>query len=649
MATILTTLVAGPSGPLVQPLLHWVLAGAALTAPHAPTSSTQISEAPPAATRLIDLDGDGALDILSQRADGQLSIRMHTGGRQFVDVHQNLPHVHVTDALSTDLDGDGTLDLYLVTPGQDVALLGDGNGRFENATQRLGLVSVGVGLSAERSDLDGDGIEELIVHNEESDVLFWAEADGSFVREERTADGKRSVSPMVTVEQATQPGQPNLDQASPEATRGSRGVRRPIAALPVSGPTVSPSAAVSGTATNLFSFFVVDNAGEVDSADVADGSLIGADVSTTSGDVSHSGGNVGIGTASPAEQLDVVGSSSFNGPMELENSGLFPALHVKGGSGFFSDDGGDLDSSVSGGVRVFLDSVSQVGQVNAYDYNLDVPLNMSLQQTGGNLGIGTLLPTAPLHVVGDARFDSNVGIGTTTPATPLDVDGATTLDNAGDIPALTVTGSGFFGSDSGGLNTSVGAGVRVFHEGDGQIFAYDYGTATPTDLVLQGPGGRIGIGTSTPATTLDINGALTIRGGADIVERFDIAGTDIQPGTVVVIDADQPGDLCVATKAYDRRVAGIVSGAGGVKPGICLGQEGVMDGEVPVAMTGRVYVRACAENGAIQPGDRLTTADLAGHAMRATDDERCAGAILGKAMSSLDAGTGLVLVLVNLQ
>ena len=80
-----------------------------------------------------------------------------------------------------------------------------------------------------------------------------------------------------------------------------------------------------------------------------------------------------------------------------------------------------------------------------------------------------------------------------------------------------------------------------------------------------------------------------------------------------------------------------------------MGQDGVLDGDTLVAMSGRVYVRCSAENGAIQPGDLLTTANVAGHAMKATDTELAFGAVIGKAMTSLDAGTGLVLVLVNLQ
>jgi hypothetical protein len=62
-----------------------------------------------------------------------------------------------------------------------------------------------------------------------------------------------------------------------------------------------------------------------------------------------------------------------------------------------------------------------------------------------------------------------------------------------------------------------------------------------------------------------------------------------------------------------------------------------------------VYVLATTANGAIAPGDLLTTSDLPGYAMKATDRERSPGAIIGKAMTGLDEGEGLVLVLVNLQ
>ena len=93
----------------------------------------------------------------------------------------------------------------------------------------------------------------------------------------------------------------------------------------------------------------------------------------------------------------------------------------------------------------------------------------------------------------------------------------------------------------------------------------------------------------------------------------------------------------------------IISGAGGITPGIKLQQTGVVEGSQNVALTGRVYVLADASRGSIRPGDLLTTSETPGHAMKATDPARTQGAILGKAMSGLDRGRGLVLVLVTLQ
>ena len=81
-----------------------------------------------------------------------------------------------------------------------------------------------------------------------------------------------------------------------------------------------------------------------------------------------------------------------------------------------------------------------------------------------------------------------------------------------------------------------------------------------------------------------------------------------------------------------------------------MGQQGtVTDGAHAVALTGRVYCRATAANGPIAPGDLLTTSDVPGHAMRVDDPTRAQGAIIGKAMGSLEKGEGLVLVMVGLQ
>ena len=77
--------------------------------------------------------------------------------------------------------------------------------------------------------------------------------------------------------------------------------------------------------------------------------------------------------------------------------------------------------------------------------------------------------------------------------------------------------------------------------------------------------------------------------------------------------------------------------------------EGQTDGKHPVAMTGRVWCYVDASFGEVKPGDRLTTSSTPGHAMKADDAARAPGAVIGKAMSGLKDGKGLVLVLVNLQ
>lgn len=146
---------------------------------------------------------------------------------------------------------------------------------------------------------------------------------------------------------------------------------------------------------------------------------------------------------------------------------------------------------------------------------------------------------------------------------------------------------------------------------------------------------------------------LEIRGGSDIAEPYNVlpaSDTAPIPGMVVVIDGDKIGALKVASAPYDHAVAGIISGANGVNTGLTLTQKGSpADGQLPIANVGRVWCYADADaNGPIHAGDLLTTSATPGHAMKA-DPAHANGAVLGKAMSNLDHGKGLVLVLVGLQ
>jgi hypothetical protein len=141
---------------------------------------------------------------------------------------------------------------------------------------------------------------------------------------------------------------------------------------------------------------------------------------------------------------------------------------------------------------------------------------------------------------------------------------------------------------------------------------------------------------------------LELGEGLDVAEGFDVAASaDIQPGAVLVIDSEQPGQLTLSQTAYDHKVAGIVAGAAGLSSGLRLGVD---QHEVEVALAGRVYCNVDATYGAVEPGDLLTTSPTPGFAMTVIDHTLAQGAVLGKAMEPLAKGQrAQILVLVTLQ
>jgi hypothetical protein len=137
----------------------------------------------------------------------------------------------------------------------------------------------------------------------------------------------------------------------------------------------------------------------------------------------------------------------------------------------------------------------------------------------------------------------------------------------------------------------------------------------------------------------------------------------IGPGDVLTIDPASPQSVIRSTEARSTLVAGIYStrpafvGAGREWDDPVQGQEDETIGHsladvaaryelVPVALTGIVPCRVSAENGPIRPGVLLVTSATPGHAMR--DDNPRPGTILGKALESLESGTGTIKVLVAL-
>jgi hypothetical protein len=81
-----------------------------------------------------------------------------------------------------------------------------------------------------------------------------------------------------------------------------------------------------------------------------------------------------------------------------------------------------------------------------------------------------------------------------------------------------------------------------------------------------------------------------------------------------------------------------------------MGQDDTeASGQFHVAVTGRVYCLAEAFDNPIEPGDLLTTSSRKGHVMKVIDFSKAHGAVIGKSLSRLDSGTGLILILVAMQ
>ena len=142
---------------------------------------------------------------------------------------------------------------------------------------------------------------------------------------------------------------------------------------------------------------------------------------------------------------------------------------------------------------------------------------------------------------------------------------------------------------------------------------------------------------------------------ADCAEEFDIKEENVEPGTVMVLN--EMGSLEPSFQEYDKKVAGIVSGAGGYKPAVVLDSQHSQNqndnnknkDRMPIALMGKVYCKVDARHSSIEIGDLLTTSYTKGYAMKAEDPIKAFGAVIGKALSSLKEGSGMIPVLVALQ
>ncbi len=373
-------------------------------------------------------------------------------------------------------------------------------------------------------------------------------------------------------------------------------------------------------------------------------------------------GNVGIGTANPTQRLDVRGNGTPSPLVRFENvdgsggggevlridsSGFAPGIHLIATNGSTAISAGVTGSG--NGVNVVATTTGAA--VQAWNDGTGPAVKIV-----GNMMFDNFINNVPMiYLFDEGTVNANRMVLAHSPSFPS--WGLQYQDVPDDFAFV---GSGvervridLNGSDAG-LGTDgtlvIGAATDVNIALDSnEIMARSNGQVAT--LYINNEGGDVRIGQNGVVSSTLYVPVIAIT-GADVAERFPISDSlgAVTPGTVMEIDPVNPGKLRLARGAYNRRVAGVVSGAGGIPVGAILGNLPGSEDAPPIALSGRVYVLADAESGgAIQPGDLLTTSDVPGHAMNVADFSRAHGAIIGKAMSSLESGRGMVLVLVNLQ
>jgi hypothetical protein len=372
----------------------------------------------------------------------------------------------------------------------------------------------------------------------------------------------------------------------------------------------------------------------------------------TGGTISTSG-NVGIGTATAQKPLDIsevggirisqTASASTDNEILFADNGQIRSLDENHRI-IFNRAGNELELREYG--MITLSSGATQGQRTA----------KVVVDNGGNMQVGgTITVTGTGQSQATTGFGSNVGPGSLEPPTTFASIGpgsmvlANTPGQSGPTIALT--------NNRGGVNTTIAIDFYTFGQAhdstpSAEIAAIDMGNYA-NDIVFRGNQPGAASQALQERMRITNTGNIVVPGdilltGADCAEQFDVSEANApEPGAVVVID--EGGALRESREPYDKKVAGVVSGAGDYKHGIVLDRRVESKDRVPVALVGKVYCKVDAEYSPVEIGDLLTTSATPGHAMKAMDAAKAFGSVIGKALRPLADGKGLIPILVALQ
>jgi len=339
---------------------------------------------------------------------------------------------------------------------------------------------------------------------------------------------------------------------------------------------------------------------------------------TTAGTSYLNGGNVGIGTTSPGEKLQVAGNIAASVDLNLNYNGV-DWTYITFGSGTYA------------GPRLFYGGSSDFFALRDAGYFvIDMPVTIGdYFSPPGTTRLYVWRASVATYPFWYAP--------STSAAIRADNDAVAIQGNSDDAAAVV----GFSYDWQGGNFAS--------HNHTGLV-GRTYNGSNILELWEEEPDNlRFKV-----TRTGNVYADGSYLSPADFAELMPAADTQdaFGEGDVLVIGPD--GLMQLSSKAADPAVAGVFS----PRPGF-VGDwrisEGGIEASVPdenriaVAIIGVVRVKVTAESGAIRPGDLLVTASRAGHAMRCDPGQAQVGTVIGKALESMDGETGLIKVMVTLR